>query len=723
MGTLLSKACKCLRARNRTLIYNNKKRYDGAKSMRTKSFKTSVLTATVIAGMAVACSANAVANTFEIEHLPKVQHAGNISVSNDGEITAYTISVPRDVLNGDKDGTADTHLYVIKDDSKPIPFITTHGSVSALQFSADNATLYFKSKRGDDKNTSLYSISLAGGEAEKVFEYETSIGDYRVTNDGSTLHFVAREKDDKKDLKDKGFKAYAYEEDQRLASLWSVSLIDDDAKPVKVFDSGHVSAFEVSPNEKTLVLAAAPTNLVDDSLMLRDLYFVNPQSGETISTIDIPGKLGAFELSEDGKHLAFLAGTDIHDTASGVLMVAKANSDSFTQLTKDALQHIQDIDWLDDDILAVVHSGVESDLVVYETDGDIKRTLKTPDDIVVRSADVGDDEIRFIADSPKHPREVFSQKRNKTVKLSAHNAWLNELELAQQTTFTFEARDGASIEGLLVTPNGTKPAGGWPLILTVHGGPEAHYSDGWITRYSDGGQFAAADGYAVYYPNYRGSTGRGVAFAKEHQNDYAGKEFNDLVDGVDALVEAGIVNKDRVGITGGSYGGYASMWGATAQTDHFAAAVAFVGISNQVSKFGTSDIPNEMHLVHSLKWPWEDNWMNLLERSPIFHAGKSKTPTLIMHGENDTRVHPSQSMELYRSMKVRTETPVRLVFYPGEGHGNRKAAAQYDYSLRFMRWMDTYLAEDATRMDAMPELDLGMDERLKAAKDKEGETE
>jgi hypothetical protein len=211
MGTLLSKACKCLRARNRTLIYNNKKRYDGAKSMRTKSFKTSVLTATVIAGMAVACSANAVANTFEIEHLPKVQHAGNISVSNDGEITAYTISVPRDVLNGDKDGTADTHLYVIKDDSKPIPFITTHGSVSALQFSADNAT-------------------LAGGEAEKVFEYETSIGDYRVTNDGSTLHFVAREKDDKKDLKDKGFKAYAYEEDQRLASLWSVSLIDDDAK-------------------------------------------------------------------------------------------------------------------------------------------------------------------------------------------------------------------------------------------------------------------------------------------------------------------------------------------------------------------------------------------------------------------------------------------------------------------------------------------------------------
>jgi dipeptidyl aminopeptidase/acylaminoacyl peptidase len=128
--------------------------------------------------------------------------------------------------------------------------------------------------------------------------------------------------------------------------------------------------------------------------------------------------------------------------------------------------------------------------------------------------------------------------------------------------------------------------------------------------------------------------------------------------------------------------------------------------------FGTSDIPNEMYLVHSLKWPWEDNWMNLIERSPIYHAGKAKTPILIMHGEQDTRVHPSQSMELFRSIKVRTETPVRLVFYPGEGHGNRKAAAQYDYSLRLMRWTDTYLSADATVNTPMPEFDLEMADRL-----------
>lgn len=670
-------------------------------------FKSTLLGATMALSSVVAN-----ANTFEIEHLPKVQHASNITVSQDGMLTAYTVSSPRDILAGDEDGRADTHLYIIRGTGEPVRFIGGHGSISALQFSSDKSTLYFKTKRDGDENISLYSIALAGGEAQKRFEFDTNIGDYRVTNDGSTLHFVATEKDNKEDFKDKGFKAYVYEEDQRLAALWSVKLNDRDAAAVKLFDGGHVSDFEVSANEQTLVLAVAPTNLVDDSLMQRDLFFVDMANGEITSSIDVPGKLGAFELSENGKQLAFLAGTDVHDTSAGVLMIADANSDSFTQLTKDAPQHIMDIDWLGKDILAVAHRGVESALVVYETDGDEKRVLRTPEDIVVRSADVGDDEIRLIADSAEHPREVFAIKRNKTEKLSNHNAWLNDLELAVQTTFTYTARDGESIQGLLITPNGDAPAGGWPLILTVHGGPEAHYSDGWITRYSDGGQFAAADGYAVFYPNYRGSTGRGVAFANEHQDDYAGKEFNDLVDGVEALVEAGIVNKDRVGITGGSYGGYASMWGATALSEHFAAAVTFVGISNQISKFGTSDIPNEMHLVHSLRWPWEDNWMNLLERSPIFHAGKSTTPTLIMHGEEDTRVHPSQSMELYRSMKVRTDTPVRLVFYPGEGHGNRNAAAQYDYSLRFMRWMDTYLAPGASRSDPMPPTDLGLADKL-----------
>ena len=298
----------------------------------------------------------------------------------------------------------------------------------------------------------------------------------------------------------------------------------------------------------------------------------------------------------------------------------------------------------------------------------------------------------FLSDSANHPAELFYMKhgQDRPRRLTNSNPWLDELRLAPQEVIRFTNRDGVDLEGLLIHPLDEQPGKRYPLILTVHGGPESHYSNGWLTRYSAPGQLGAARGFAVFYPNYRGSTGRGVEFAKSGQNDYAGKEFEDLIDGIDYLIERGLVDKDRVGVTGGSYGGFASAWCATYHSERFAASVMFVGISDQVSKFGTTDIPNEMYLVHSRRYPWED-WDYFRQRSPVYHFQKCRTPILIMHGEDDTRVHPSQSMELYRYLKTYGKVPVRLVFYPGEGHGNRKAAARMDYNMRMMRWMEHYL--------------------------------
>ena len=124
--------------------------------------------------------------------------------------------------------------------------------------------------------------------------------------------------------------------------------------------------------------------------------------------------------------------------------------------------------------------------------------------------------------------------------------------------------------------------------------------------------------------------------------------------------------------------------------DRFAAAVMLVGISDTISKLGTTDIANEEYLVHARKRPWED-WNFFLERSPIYHTDRGRTPILILHGRDDPRVFPGQSMELYRYLKLRGHAPVRLVLYPGEKHGNRRAAARYDTGLRLMQWMDHYL--------------------------------
>ncbi|MFW5762362.1 MAG: alpha/beta hydrolase family protein [Cyclobacteriaceae bacterium] len=275
-------------------------------------------------------------------------------------------------------------------------------------------------------------------------------------------------------------------------------------------------------------------------------------------------------------------------------------------------------------------------------------------------------------------------------RLTDSNPWLKDETLGQQEVVRYKTEDGTEIEGILMYPLNYREGQKYPLITVVHGGPEAHYDNGWLTYYSSPGQMATPLGYAVFYPNYRGSTGRGEAFAKMSQRDLAGAEFDDVVAGVDYLIAEGIVDETKVGVTGGSYGGYATGWLSTRYSDKFAAGVMFVGISNNISKWGTSDIPEELFLVHSRKRVWDD-YDFFLERSPIFYAGQAKTPLLIMTGAEDTRVHPSQSIELYRHIKVRTDTPVRLVLYPGEGHGNRNSTARLDYTLRQLRWFGKYL--------------------------------
>ena len=245
----------------------------------------------------------------------------------------------------------------------------------------------------------------------------------------------------------------------------------------------------------------------------------------------------------------------------------------------------------------------------------------------------------------------------------------------------------------------------YPLIVYVHGGPEAHHSNGWLSRYSTPGQVMAGKGYMVVYLNYRGSTGYGIDFAMEAFMDPAGKEFDDLADGIDYLVAEKGADKERVGMAGGSYGGYASAWFATYYTDYVKAVCMFVGVSDLISKRGTTDIAYEEMYVHSGK-SLEEQWQMNLERSPIYWTHQSKTATLIYGGAADPRVHPTQSLELHRRMKMNDHPAVRLVQYPGEKHGNRKQVGRIDVLLRQIDWLDWYVKDLKPLSGPMPPLDI-----------------
>jgi len=669
-------------------------------------------------------------NRFTPRHVAKVASAAGPVISPNGRHIAFLKRVQRDPYAETgkyepdyKDGGAYTELHVFDVDAgEQRPFITGRITVGRIDWTPDSKAISFLDKRGDDKHTSLYVIPVGGGEARRVLAHETSISSYAWHPDGEQVAFLATEKKPKKrkKLEDKGFTAEIYEEKLHPTHVWIAAGPHDD-KPRKLDLPGSASELHWSHNGRYLAVALAPTPLIDDYYMSRKVHIVDAASGERVRKIDNPGKLGPVRWSPDGKHIAMISAADINDPAEGRLMVASVADGTLRELLPDFEAHVSAIAWQDNQtIMFLADEGCHTTLNEIGIDGNNRKTHVPAGNVAFVSFSLSNDGQRsaLLGSSATFPYEVFYMAHGdrSPKRMTESNPWMADMRFAEQQVVEYTARDGLKLQGILIRPLDEEPGTRYPLILAVHGGPEAHERNGWLTHYSRPGQVAAAQGFAVFYPNYRGSTGRGVEFSKMGQADYAGAEFNDLVDAIDHLVKAGLVDEERVGITGGSYGGFASAWGATALSRHFAASVMFVGISDHISKAGTTDIPKEMNLVHARRWPWEGHWDWFRERSPLYHVKEARTPILIMHGKEDPRVHPSQSMMLYRYLKTIGEVPVRLVYYPGEGHGNRKASARLDYNLRMMRWMERYLKGPGGELPP-PELDYGFDEDKKDESD------
>ncbi len=664
-------------------------------------------------------SAFASENTITAENLATLQSVSQAQVSPNGDNIAFTRSVPREIYV-EKDGKNWGELYLVNDKGVERPFITGKVNVHNIQWSADGSLIFFLAKMNDDKYTALYQIPVNGGQAQKAVALkDTSISKYTLSNDNAKIAILAKKAKDKsiKKLKDLGFKAEIFEEELTNQFLYVTDLIQSDKAitPDAWNIEGYVSDVHFSPTGKDLLVKTQPTALIDDKYMKSQWHIVDIANKSVKTSFATEGKLGAAEFSYDGKYVALHGAQDKHDPANGRLFLAEVKTGKVSNWLPNFKGHVSDFEWSNkrNELYFTANINTETVVAKIKPGTNKYKTVVAAGKFIAGNLSISDSDKTVVvkANSSQHPNEVFMLRGKKQTRLTNSNTWLNDVTLAKQESITIKARDGVEIGGVLVYPLNHKKGQRYPLIMSVHGGPESHDKDGWLTAYSRPGQLAAAQGYAVFYPNYRGSTGKGVDYSKLGQNDYAGKEFDDLVDLKNHLVNIGLVNEKKVGITGGSYGGYASAWGATKLTKHFAASVMFVGISNQLSKFGTTDISNEMHLVHARSYPW-DKWQWYLERSPIYWVEQSETPLLIMHGKADPRVHPAQSMEMYRYMKVRGKT-VRLVYYPGEGHGNRRAAAKYDYSLRLMRWMDHYLKSDNKEM---PAHDLPHAANLKAQK-------
>ena len=296
--------------------------------------------------------------------------------------------------------------------------------------------------------------------------------------------------------------------------------------------------------------------------------------------------------------------------------------------------------------------------------------------------------MAFIRTDDSHPAEVWvasSDGKNARQVTNHNQAFLAGLSLPNVDEFWFDSFDGTRVQGWVMKPVGAEPGKQYPTILNIHGGPHSTaFGFNWIQAH----QLQTGAGYGAVFINPRGSVGYGQAFSDGTVLNWGGGDYKDLMLGLDAAIKANPwIDTTRLGVTGGSYGGYMTNWVIT-QTDRFRAAVASASLSNLISFYGTS-LYTDLLEAEFNQMPW-DNYPLLWQWSPLAHVEHAKTPTLFIHGEADNDVPITQAEEMYTALR-KLGVDATLARYPGEGHGFHRPVFIMDSNKRLFDWFDRYL--------------------------------
>jgi dipeptidyl aminopeptidase/acylaminoacyl peptidase len=295
----------------------------------------------------------------------------------------------------------------------------------------------------------------------------------------------------------------------------------------------------------------------------------------------------------------------------------------------------------------------------------------------------------FVSQSTADPPEAFISATASVAPVQvSHAQTVPEVALGRSEVVRWTSDDGMAVEGLLSYPMGYREGDPVPLLVVVHGGPTGVFTQSFIG--SSGSYPIAAftrRGYAVLRANPRGSSGYGKDFRYANYGDWGGGDYRDIMTGVDAMIERGVADPDRLGVMGWSYGGYMTSWIIT-QTDRFKAASVGAGLPNLMSFSGTADVPDfVVDYFGGEFWEEPDAWQ---ERSALFNIEGVTTPTLIQHGEQDRRVPISQAYEL-RNALSRQDVDVTMVVYPRQPHGIQEPKLLLDAMHRNLSWFDRWV--------------------------------
>ncbi len=632
------------------------------------------------------------------------------SISPNGRYVAYV-----DLRWNTDTKTRNGDLWVVDTKTKATRRLTFHKDFDAhVQWSPDSAFLYFDSRR--DQGKQVYRIRPDGTDLRQITRKKGGITSFRLSADGDTVYFARTHKITKEPwaaLKRKHSKVTYGHGVVKASELHALDLTTwRSRRPVE--PKRVLVAWDVSADERRIAMVTRPTEelITNEGWSTVDILEVGakrlwslPDAQWREQAPSPYGWLDAVSWSADGNALAF---TIDFDGFPAELFVARFEGE------KTAIAKVARPDSLTVNSGArPLWRGASKDLLfvgerdarvrVYEapkagTDKPQPAYQVTTGDIVVGGLSVTKDgrRIAYTVADPTNFGDVYVSKVAKKAKartrLTTVNPQTSTWKLPTLQEVTWKSTDGVQVQGILALPAGYQKGTKLPMIVYIHGGP-ASSTKLRLRFWGYGRTLMAAKGYAVFSPNYRGSTGFGDEFLVEligRKNDI---DVKDILSGVDAMVKQGIADPERLGVMGWSNGGYLTNCIIT-HTDRFAAASSGAGVFDVAMQWAIEDTPG--HVVNYQKGlPWQ-RAESMQKASPMYDVHKVKTPTLVHVGEHDARVPAEHSRALHRALHHYLKVPTELIVYPGEGHGlskydHRRAKMQWD-----LAWFSKYLLGNAT---------------------------
>jgi dipeptidyl aminopeptidase/acylaminoacyl peptidase len=645
------------------------------------------------------------------EDLFRIRFVSDPQICPDGRRIAFVVTT----LSEARDEYLSTIWIVNADGGEPRPFTRGPRRDTAPRWSPDGRSLAFVSEREKKGKGQLYVMPADGGEPLRLTDLRHGVSSPAWSPDGTRLACVARV----------GGREEPEDEDERERSRppriidvlkyrsngtgfiydrpRQVFVVEADGGPARQLTDGPYDHQHPawSPDARSVAFVSARHRDRDED-SAADVFIVPAEGGEARQVTPTAGPVSWPAFSPDGRTLAFLGHPHARDVSRHHrVYVVSAEGGAPECLTEALDRNCEPMmgaagpRWLGSTGALLFQVEDEGDVALHRVAaarGDAPaRLVGGTRQVTAFSASRDGTRIAFTATDDVSPYEVFICRGDGTDERQLthlNREWRAEVALTRPERFRFE-RAGFTVDGWVMAPAGRTAGRRYPALLNIHGGPASQYGH----RFFDEFQVYAGAGYAVVYLNPRGSRGYGEAFARAVVGDWGGGDYADVMAGLDeALRRFDFLDPERLGVMGGSYGGYLTSW-IVGHTRRFRAACSERAVNAMWSMFGTSDIGHAFQEAHAGgRPPWEDlGWY--LERSPLSYARDIHTPLLIVHSEDDLRCPMEQAEQLYVALK-KLRRPVRLVRFPDEDHELSRAGRPRHRLARFrilLEWFGEHL--------------------------------